>query len=149
MEEAEYTSVDEEEEDDEEEDIDEDDSEDEELDEEDAAPSLLDHEDVDDEKGSASGEDNTRGEEEWEGFGGHSLDLERDTNPPQTQTSAPPEKPVPGTRYVPPHLRNRQADSESEKQSEEQLKLTRQLKGLLNRCASSIKTFLKKVSNII
>lgn len=140
MEEAEYSSVDEEEDDDEEEDMDESDSEDEEPDEEDEAPPPLDHEDAEDEEESASGEDDTRQEEEWGGFGGHSSDLEQDMNAPQAQTSVPPEKPVPGTRYVPPHLRNRQADSESEKQSEEQLKLTRQLKGLLNRCARSIKT---------
>lgn len=37
----------------------------------------------------------------------------------------------PGSRYVPPHLRNR-SDSD-EKDSELMIKLTRQLKGLLNR----------------
>ena len=41
-----------------------------------------------------------------------------------------------GTRYVPPHLRNRTSDSEPV--SEEQMKLTRQLKGLLNRFVQPI-----------
>ncbi|KZT73694.1 ARM repeat-containing protein [Daedalea quercina L-15889] len=47
-------------------------------------------------------------------------------------TPIPPSIPIPAGRYVPPHLRNR-AQVEDAAQSEAQLKLTRQLKGLLNR----------------
>lgn len=36
-----------------------------------------------------------------------------------------------GTRYIPPHLRKRE---ETEQETEAQMKLKRQLKGLLNRC---------------
>jgi nucleolar MIF4G domain-containing protein 1 len=43
-----------------------------------------------------------------------------------------------GARYIPPALRNRQAGPEIEKMSEEQMKLQRQLKGLLNRCVNLV-----------
>ncbi|EGN98882.1 hypothetical protein SERLA73DRAFT_108067 [Serpula lacrymans var. lacrymans S7.3] len=55
--------------------------------------------------------------------------VEATTNVPPTSTEAEPV--TSGTRYVPPHLRKQAGNGE--KSSEEQLKLTRQMKGLLNR----------------
>ena len=117
-----------------------DDLEDEKLDEdgEDEAPSLLGQEGDDDaqsggEDSSSEAESDVEEAEEWGGFGGSSVGLEPVVDALQAQTSAPAEKLTAGTRYVPPHLRNRQAELEDEKQSEEKIKLTRQLKGLLNR----------------
>ncbi|KIP05858.1 hypothetical protein PHLGIDRAFT_107708 [Phlebiopsis gigantea 11061_1 CR5-6] len=106
--------------------------EDEELEEsvDDDVPSLLDRELEDnDRSGTKEVED-----EEWGGFGaGHSSDQQQAIDVQKAQPYASADKPEPSTRYVPPHMRNRQADPETEKQSEEQAKLARQLKGLLNR----------------
>ena len=114
--------------------------EDEELDMEDEAPLLLGYDDDESSTSEAetSGED-IEEEEEWGGFGNSSGEPVEGTT---TETHIPTasEKPAAGMRYVPPHLRNRQADSGGEIQSEEQIKLTRQLKGLLNRCVCAITT---------
>ena len=48
-----------------------------------------------------------------------------------------PSAPTPAGRYVPPALRNR-SQGEDAVQSEAQMKLQRQLKGLLNRCVDSL-----------
>lgn len=89
-------------------------------------------------------------EEEWEGIEEQSdcsSDHETEDSGPSAETILPSTSASPGvpfpvlchmlyanpfsaTRYVPPHLRAK-ADS---KETEEQIKLTRQLKGLLNRC---------------
>src|ERR1700677_3306059 len=46
---------------------------------------------------------------------------------------------LPGSRYIPPQFRNR--SDEDEKDSEQIVKLTRQLKGLLNRCVLVVHLF--------
>ncbi|KAI0649110.1 ARM repeat-containing protein [Trametes meyenii] len=75
-------------------------------------------------------------EVEWQGFGdsdrgGDSGDELQDDETPLDKTEALPPASS-GSKYVPPHLRKR-AEAEDGQQSEAQLKLTKQLKGLLNR----------------
>ncbi|KAI0078809.1 MIF4G-domain-containing protein [Panus rudis PR-1116 ss-1] len=83
------------------------------------------------EEETGDGEDDSEAEgeeeEEWTGLDGHHEDSEEApqlSNRSETTTQAP------SSRYVPPHLRNR---ASGEQPSEEMVKLTRQLKGLLNR----------------
>ncbi|KIK62995.1 hypothetical protein GYMLUDRAFT_163506 [Collybiopsis luxurians FD-317 M1] len=93
-------------------------------------------------------EDGALDEEEWHGI------QDSDSNESEHSTPAPTSSSVPGifalifliaTRYVPPHLRAK-ADS---KESEEQIKLTRQLKGLLNRMSEqNIASILDSVEEI-
>ena len=140
----EYISPDEEDEEEDGEDFNEDEALEESEDDE--APSLPDHEPEDEEDKfvQSEGDDDDFGagdieDEEWSGFGGDlSPDQQENATAESAQTHASSDKPIPGTRYVPPHMRNRQADSGKEQQSEEQAKLTRQLKGLLNRYLNSI-----------
>ncbi|KAJ3536451.1 hypothetical protein NM688_g6834 [Phlebia brevispora] len=81
------------------------------------------------------------GEEEWTGFS----DNAPDEDAPVTEETA--EKPIPSIRYVPPHLRHHEA--ENGPASEEQLKLTRQLKGLLNRMSEqNIATIVDSIEEI-
>lgn len=55
---------------------------------------------------------------------------------------------VPGSRYVPPHLRNR-GGAETPQESEAAVKLTRQLKGLLNRMSEqNIGTITESVEDV-
>lgn len=129
----------------------------EEISENDEAPSLLDpegDEEMDEEElGSEEGSDED--EEEWLGFDGPESDganKERNSMPAQAPVAKSAiDKPTSGIRYVPPHLRNRQAGSEAEaeKLSEEQIKLQRQLKGLLNRMSEqNISTILDSMEEI-
>lgn len=54
-----------------------------------------------------------------------------------------------GTRYIPPHLRNRQPETETAEESEAQIKLKRQLKGLLNRLSEqNISSILDGIEEI-
>lgn len=74
--------------------------------------------------------------EEWAGFGGSNGDMvEQDVEESALENDHEVQNKriegVPASRYIPPHLRNR----ETQGQSEEQRKLTRQLKGQLNRYA--------------
>ncbi|OJT11465.1 Suppressor of glycerol defect protein 1 [Trametes pubescens] len=72
-------------------------------------------------------------DEEWHGFGGADDDEEDGSKPYEEVTSDAVVPAAPsGSKYVPPHLRKR-AEAESGQPSEAQLKLTKQLKGLLNR----------------
>lgn len=108
----------------------EEDSEDEEEDEE--VGEEVDEEDSGSEEGSDEDE-----EEEWAGLGDpepdHADEKANNIPTPAPETIPGSEKPAPGMRYVVPHLRNRQGGQETEELSEEQIKLQRQLKGLLNR----------------
>ncbi|GJE88610.1 MIF4G and MA3 domain-containing protein [Phanerochaete sordida] len=151
-EEMEWTDVEVEdsEEEDEDEEVEEDDVEDE-------APSLLAHGEEDEaaEDSSESVEDSEGEEEEdaeWTGLGGPTESTEKaatSSASDEPDTKAASSQPVPGTRYVPPHLRNRQAGPEAEKLSEEQIKLQRQLKGLLNRMSEqNISTILDSMEDI-
>ncbi|KAI0749305.1 armadillo-type protein [Daedaleopsis nitida] len=87
------------------------------------------------EDGDNDGDDDGSQEQEdveWHGFGEDSAhEIDHDENPTTLGSQAPSvtQPLASGTKYTPPHLRNR-AESEV---SEAQLKLTRQLKGLLNR----------------
>ncbi|OCH94379.1 hypothetical protein OBBRIDRAFT_789292 [Obba rivulosa] len=103
-----------------EEDVDEEETE---LDDSSEAPSLL---------GDAEG----GSDDEWGGIDGSEDDAKDTPSEPQLTpvvAATTSDKPVAGTRYIPPHLRNRANSASSEQESEAQLKLNRQLKGLLNR----------------
>lgn len=65
----------------------------------------------------------------WGGIGGSVVETDDEEVPILLPASS--EAPVSGSRYVPPHLRNRSEGNEED--SELKVKLTRQLKGLLNR----------------
>lgn len=65
----------------------------------------------------------------WSGIGGSVVETDDEEVPILLPASS--EAPVSGSRYVPPHLRNRSEGNEED--SELKVKLTRQLKGLLNR----------------
>ena len=74
--------------------------------------------------------------DEWTGFGRSSEVDEGRISPstkPQKATTVPPPLQS-ASKYVPPHLRNVAADVQAQL-SESLVKLTRQLKGLLNRYA--------------
>ncbi|KAJ7030363.1 hypothetical protein C8F04DRAFT_731475 [Mycena alexandri] len=110
---------------------------------------------------SESGEDSAAEEsdpegdsEEQEGDEWHGIDADDtidseegqsdDEATPAEDTSAA--KPQPGTAYIPPHLRNRPRD---EADSELIIKLTRQLKGLLNRMTEqNIASILDSIEEI-
>ncbi|KAJ7650126.1 hypothetical protein FB45DRAFT_887044 [Roridomyces roridus] len=82
-------------------------------------------------------------EEEWGGIQVDSDDEEEDEKE-LSNDSAP--KPQPGTAYVPPHLRNQPRDDAD---SELMVKLTRQLKGLLNRMTEqNISSILDSIEEI-
>ncbi|PCH42403.1 hypothetical protein WOLCODRAFT_132368 [Wolfiporia cocos MD-104 SS10] len=106
----------------------------------------FDEEDSVSEGGEDSADEESReSDEEWHGFA-DSADTASDDYPPPTPEEkvdtavAPSTAPstassapsAPATRYVPPHLRNRGAEDKPG-DSEAQMKLIRQLKGLLNR----------------
>ncbi|KAI0784591.1 armadillo-type protein [Abortiporus biennis] len=98
-----------------------------------------DEEDEEDLSEQSEEEEDEEEEEEWTGFSEENEEAEVDEDE-EGSSSEEPVVAVPSsssqapqtaaTRYVPPHLRNR---AESTQDSEEQIKLTRQLKGLLNR----------------
>ncbi|KAF5367452.1 hypothetical protein D9758_003658 [Tetrapyrgos nigripes] len=67
-------------------------------------------------------------EEEWTGIQDSG---DSDGEEPEAPSEKLPEPSAPTTRYVPPHLRNK--DGQDNKNSEALIKLTRHLKGLLNR----------------
>ena len=71
---------------------------------------------------------------EWTGFGQSSEGDEDPTLPPTKLQETPAATPThhPGSKYVPPHLRKTAADVQRQS-SESSAKLTKQLKGLLNR----------------
>lgn len=72
--------------------------------------------------------------DEWTGFG-HSSEADEDPVPSPAKlqvTSAITLSPQPGIKYIPPHLRKAAADVQGQT-SEAIAKLTKQLKGLLNR----------------
>lgn len=74
--------------------------------------------------------------DEWTGFG-QSSEADEDPDPPPEDpwgTTAAIPAPQPRSKYVPPHLRKAAADVQSQS-SESLVKLTKQLKGLLNRHA--------------
>ncbi|KAK7033227.1 MIF4G/MA4-domain-containing protein [Favolaschia claudopus] len=94
-------------------------------------------------------------EDEWHGIevkdsesgsGSDSDDQEdQEEDPSDVPAVVPVANPQPGTAYVPPHLRNRATDEESEIIA----KLTRQLKGLLNRMTEqNISSILDAVEEI-
>lgn len=72
--------------------------------------------------------------EEWTGFGQSSEADEDPTLPPtkSQEAAAATLNPGPGSKYVPPQLRKTAADVQHQS-SESLVKLTKQLKGLLNR----------------
>ncbi|KAH9481342.1 Suppressor of glycerol defect protein 1 [Psilocybe cubensis] len=70
-------------------------------------------------------------EEEWHGVGHDDSDEESVTESEGETTAPPAPTPPPKGAYIPPHLRNTQPAQKAD--SEEIQKLTRQLKGLLNR----------------
>ena len=76
---------------------------------------------------------------EWTGFGQGSEGDEDPLPPPEklqeTTTAIP--APQPESRYVPPHLRKAPTGAQSQP-SESLVKLTKQLKGLLNRYAACL-----------
>ncbi|RDX57306.1 MIF4G-domain-containing protein [Lentinus brumalis] len=77
-------------------------------------------------------------EEEWHGIGTESESeevpslIQANRTEATNEPVATPQASTSASKYVPPHLRKR-AEAESVELSESQLKLTRQLKGLLNR----------------
>lgn len=85
------------------------------------------------EKGLASA-DSDEDYEEWTGFDRSSETDEDPVIPPENpqETAVVPPPPRPGSKYVPPHLRKAAADTQTQL-SESLVKLTKQLKGLLNR----------------
>ncbi|KAJ7274276.1 MIF4G/MA4 domain-containing protein [Mycena haematopus] len=85
--------------------------------------------------------------DEWHGIDAENTDSDDQAEESIASTNAPPAaKPQPGTAYVPPHLRNRPQD---EAESEAMLKLTRQLKGLLNRMTEqNIASILDSIEEI-
>ncbi|KAI0342843.1 hypothetical protein BDW22DRAFT_1357370 [Trametopsis cervina] len=94
-------------------------------------------EDEDEEEAASAGEDE---DAEWSGFGGQVVPEQ--TSPDSKVVS----ENTPGSRYVPPHLRKAAEETEP---SEAQMKLTRQLKGLLNRMTEqNISTILDGVEEI-
>ncbi|KAF5382190.1 hypothetical protein D9615_004440 [Tricholomella constricta] len=84
---------------------------------------------------------NDEGDGEWEGIDEASEENEEESasEQPSAHQSA--------TRYVPPHMRNREPTDE--KSSEAMLKLSRQLKGLLNRMSEqNMATILDSIESI-
>ncbi|KAF7336720.1 MIF4G/MA4-domain-containing protein [Mycena venus] len=86
-------------------------------------------------------------EEEWQGIDPEDVDSdEQDEEIIPDADPAPAAKPQGGTAYVPPHLRNRPRD---EAESEVMIKLTRQVKGLLNRMTEqNISSILDSIEEI-
>ncbi|KAI0694615.1 hypothetical protein BC835DRAFT_1415230 [Cytidiella melzeri] len=81
-------------------------------------------------------------EDEWGGIGENST-AAVEKEPPESETST--KAPLSGVAYVPPHMRK----SANETQSESQIKLTRQLKGLLNRMSEqNMSTILDSMEEI-
>ncbi|RPD60072.1 MIF4G-domain-containing protein [Lentinus tigrinus ALCF2SS1-7] len=104
----------------------------------------VDDEIEDEDLSQQSGSDGSEGlkeegeNEEWHGFGDDSESeevptlIEVDSNETTEKDATAPPPATTASKYIPPHLRKR-AEAESAQLSEAQLKLTRQLKGLLNR----------------
>ncbi|KAI0635926.1 armadillo-type protein [Trametes polyzona] len=91
---------------------------------------------MDDEEGASAAEetaseseDDEASDEEWQGLSGTAKSEETGPGGVGESSQAPA---APASKYVPPHLRKR-AEAEAGQMSEAQLKLTKQLKGLLNR----------------
>ena len=98
-----------------------------------------DEEDKDEESDDAMGEDEDYDdEEEWQGISTNdalpSAPTDTPALPAPTETA---ESSAPATRYVPPHLRNKAAAGNGQ-DAEVIAKLTKKLKGLLNRCVSTL-----------
>lgn len=108
--------------------------------------------DDEDSRSEGSSEEDEVEEEEWTGLGDSLQAGQDDTAGSPSQALEPKptsQQPIPGSRYIPPHLRNRQVGSEVEKLSEEQIKLQRQLKGLLNRMSEqNISSILDRVEEV-
>ncbi|KAJ7158634.1 hypothetical protein C8R46DRAFT_1178090 [Mycena filopes] len=108
-------------------------------------------EDDESEEDSASESDSEgEGEDEWHGIGADDAsDSDEEGSSDDGSAAAedtPAAKPQPGTAYIPPHLRNRPRD---EADSELIIKLTRQLKGLLNRMTEqNIASILDSIEEI-
>ncbi|TFY60458.1 hypothetical protein EVJ58_g5148 [Rhodofomes roseus] len=94
-----------------------------------------------DEDADMSGVSEAGEDQEWGGIEGEEEDDSESDDEEFTNASlegpspdpAPKSATTPAGRYIPPHLRNRTQGGEVAVQSEAQLKLMRQLKGLLNR----------------
>ncbi|KAF7374789.1 MIF4G/MA4-domain-containing protein [Mycena sanguinolenta] len=86
-------------------------------------------------------------DEEWHGIQPEDIDSDDQDGEANAPTDAvSPAKHEPGTAYVPPHLRKR---SQDEPVSEAMIKLTRQLKGLLNRMTEqNIASILDSIEEI-
>ncbi|KAI0359869.1 MIF4G-domain-containing protein [Trametes cingulata] len=92
-----------------------------------------------DEEASSGGENDEADEEEWHGITGSGnehpqaeADSEAGATTENVKDNSSAAPAASGSKYVPPHLRKR-AEAENGQMSEAQLKLTKQLKGLLNR----------------
>ncbi|KAJ7773440.1 hypothetical protein B0H16DRAFT_1660470 [Mycena metata] len=86
--------------------------------------------------------------DEWHGIDADAMNSEEGQSEDEATAAEDPStaKPQPGTAYVPPHLRNRPRD---EADSELIIKLTRQLKGLLNRMTEqNIASILDSIEEI-
>ncbi|KAL0954941.1 hypothetical protein HGRIS_003874 [Hohenbuehelia grisea] len=108
--------------------------------------SNLDEEDTDSEMSvndDEAGEEEEIEDEEWHGFG--ETASESDGSPELHQPEPAPANSQPATKYIPPHLRKAQKDAPSE----DQIKLTKQLKGLLNRMSEqNLGTILDSIEEI-
>ncbi|KAJ7126872.1 hypothetical protein C8R44DRAFT_779779 [Mycena epipterygia] len=100
---------------------------------------------LDDESDSISEEDEgSADEDEWHGI--EDVDSDSNEQGQQDEATESASKPQAGTAYIPPHLRNRPRD---EADSELMIKLTRQLKGLLNRMTEqNIASILDSIEEI-
>lgn len=100
---------------------------------------------LDDFEGSAVEEADTSAEsdedyyDEWTGFGRRSEVDEDPTSPPvkPQETPAATPAPQPESKYIPPHLRKVAAGAQGQP-SESLVRLTKQLKGFLNRYATRL-----------
>ncbi|KAG6900793.1 hypothetical protein C0993_000112 [Termitomyces sp. T159_Od127] len=106
---------------------------------------ITDHEDLDSQSSSSGSEYSKYDEDEWSGL----VDLEGEEDGKEVIVS-PERSPVAQgniTHYVPPHLRNK--ENANEKSSESMTRLSRQLKGLLNRMSEqNISSILDSIEEI-
>ncbi|KAJ7903418.1 hypothetical protein B0H14DRAFT_3079584 [Mycena olivaceomarginata] len=111
--------------------------------EEDEGDRNFDRRDSDSEDESSETDEDSGEEPEWGGIDPKGMESESDEDEEAVSATA---KPQPGTAYVPPHLRNRPQD---EAGSEAMIKLTRQIKGLLNRMTEqNIASILDSIEEI-
>ncbi|KAJ7593311.1 hypothetical protein C8J56DRAFT_495127 [Mycena floridula] len=93
------------------------------------------------EEETSSEDEDDSDEDEWQGI------AESENESASEKSSPVPELRDPETRYIPPHLRNAERGTASD--SEEIVKLTRQLKGLLNRTSEqNIESILDNVEEL-